>query len=202
MDGYSSARSPDLRRYDTLVSQTKDSYSTNASSIHAENRQSVGCAPTIHQVGGHITGAIQRDPDIEEIYVHSGQHYDEEMSEQFFKELALPNPHHHLNGGNFSGQEQIELTLSPTKFSILLEEIAPDALIVYGDTNTTLSGALAASHCGIPIAHVEAGLSPATSMPEEYNAQNRPIGQVVLLSHTDICDEPEKEDSSTLHGAR
>ena len=127
----------------------------------------VGARPQFIKSAG-ISRVIQSDPEIEEIYVHSGQHYDEEMSEQFFKELALPNPHHHLNGGNFSGQEQIEYLT--TKFSILLEKLAPDALIVYGDTNTTLSGALAASHCGIPIAHVEAGLrSYNRSMPEEYN---------------------------------
>lgn len=127
----------------------------------------VGARPQFIKSAG-ISRVIQSDPEIEEIYVHSGQHYDEEMSEQFFKELALPNPHHHLNGGSFSGREQIEYLT--TKFSILLEDIAPDALIVYGDTNTTLSGALAASHCGIPIAHVEAGLrSYNRSMPEEYN---------------------------------
>jgi UDP-N-acetylglucosamine 2-epimerase len=104
----------------------------------------------------------------EEVFVDTGQHYDEAMAGAFFAELGLPAPDHALGVGGGSASEQTArmlLGLEP----ILLER-RPDAVLVYGDTNSTLAGALAAAKLSIPVAHVEAGLrSFDRRMPEEIN---------------------------------
>src|SRR5436190_12404835 len=103
-----------------------------------------------------------------EVLVHTGQHYDDELSAVFFDELELPRPEHHLDLGGGSNTEQtgrMLLALGP-----LLAREAPDVVLVYGDTNSTLAGALAAAQARIPVAHVEAGMrSFDRSMPEELN---------------------------------
>ena len=104
----------------------------------------------------------------EEILVHTGQHYDRELSELFFEELELPPPDHMLGVGAGSHAEQTAKTLGGLE--PLLAEVAPDAVLVYGDTNATLGGALVAAKAEIPIAHVEAGMrSFIRTMPEEIN---------------------------------
>lgn len=104
----------------------------------------------------------------QEITVHTGQHYDRELSEVFFEELKLPPPEHLLGIGGGTNTEQTARMLA--ELGPLLAELRPDAVLVYGDTNSTLAGALAAVQAGIPVAHVEAGMrSFDRAMPEEVN---------------------------------
>lgn len=102
------------------------------------------------------------------VLVHSGQHYDINMSDVFFQELGIPKPAHYLDIGSCSHAVMTASVLVAVE-KILIEE-KPDALLVYGDTNTTLAGALAAVKIHVPIIHIEAGIRmlPKT-MPEEIN---------------------------------
>ena len=121
-----------------------------------------------------------------EVLVHSGQHYDPELADLFFDELGVPQPDHALEVG--SGSPVTQLAVMLQRLEPLLTAEAPDMVVVYGDTTTTLGGALAAAKLGIPLGHVEAGLrSFDRTMPEEQNRVVADHLAALLLCPTDTA---------------
>ncbi len=132
-----------------------------------------------------------------EVMVHTGQHYDDALSRVFFDELGLPRPEHRLELGGGSNTAQTARMLDALE--ALLAAEAPDLVLVYGDTNSTLAGALAAAQARVPVAHVEAGMrSFDRAMPEELNR--------VLTDHASellLCPSPAAAENlrrEAVHG--
>jgi UDP-N-acetylglucosamine 2-epimerase len=132
----------------------------------------------------------------EELLVHTGQHYDDELSRVFFDELGIPAPDRELGAGSGTNTSQLARMLGALES--VLAELQPNLVLVYGDTNTTLAGALAAAEAGAPIGHVEAGMrSFDRSMPEELNR--------VLTDHASsllLCSTQTALDNLAREGVR
>jgi len=147
---------------------------------------------------GTVSREIAKHSEIQEVIVHTGQHFDANMSDIFFDEMKIPKPDYNLNinglgHGAMTGQmlEKIE--------EVLLKE-KPDWVMVYGDTNSTIAGALAASKLHIQVAHVEAGLrSFNMNMPEEVNRiLTDRISNILFCPTESAIDNLEKEGYNTL----
>ena len=161
----------------------------------------------------HITGARQnfpkaapviaalREHPVEQLLVHTGQHYDERMSEVFFRQLGLPEPDVNLGVGSGTHGAQTAATM------VGLEELftgrRPDLVVVYGDVNSTVAAALVASKMGVPVAHVEAGLrSFDRTMPEEINrVLTDRISDLLLVTSVDAAVHLGREgaDPDAVH---
>ena len=127
---------------------------------------------------GALSRALKKYQDIRETIVHTGQHFDVNMSDVFFQELDIPKPQYCLNINSGSHGQMTGRMLEAIE--AILQQDKPDAVLVYGDTNSTLAGALSASKLHIPVIHIEAGLrSFNRKMPEEINR--------ILTDHVSDC---------------
>ena len=133
-----------------------------------EQKASVGRrrAAPIYQ-GCAVVARDRGAKDLVEVLVHTGQHFDRDMSDIFFDELGIRKPDHTLGIHGGSHGEMTGRMIVALEHIMLSER--PDAVLIYGDTNSTLAGAIAAAKLYIPIAHVEAGLRSFQPMPEEIN---------------------------------
>jgi UDP-GlcNAc3NAcA epimerase len=156
----------------------------------------VGARPQIIKAAA-LSRAFQHYPQIRELIVHTGQHYDFNMSAIFFEQLHIPLPDYQFEiegGGQGSQTAQMIINLEN-----VLQIEKPDLLIVYGDTNSTVAGALAASKLNIPLAHIEAGMrSFNKSMPEEVNRIMTDHCSTLLFSPTKTGVENLKREGFEL----
>ena len=147
----------------------------------------VGARPNLIKIAPVIT-EMGRFTDIEPMLIHTGQHYDDTMSEVFFKELDIPTPNYNLGVGSGTHTHQtaqVMLALEP-----LLVKLRPDCVMVVGDVNSTLAAALVAAKLNISLAHVEAGLrSFDRTMPEEINRQLTDAVSDYLFTTSQDADE-------------
>src|SRR5215213_5428925 len=128
----------------------------------------VGARPNFMKVAPIVEAMRRRPAEFEPVVLHTGQHYDERMSDAFFRDLGLPAPDVHLGVGSGSHAQQTAAVMQ--KFEPVVLEQKPDWVLVVGDVNSTLACALVCSKTGVPVAHVEAGLrSRDRAMPEEVN---------------------------------
>ncbi|MEZ5164118.1 MAG: UDP-N-acetylglucosamine 2-epimerase (non-hydrolyzing) [Fimbriimonadaceae bacterium] len=135
-----------------------------------------------------VSLAIADTPGLTEHLLHTGQHYDERMSDIFFSEMGIPEPTYRLNVGGSSHGAMTGQMLA--EIEQVLQRESYDCLLVYGDTNSTLAGALAAAKLHVPVAHVEAGLrSFNKAMPEEINRILTDHVSTTLFCPTDIAVE-------------
>jgi UDP-N-acetylglucosamine 2-epimerase len=140
----------------------------NIATIVGARPQFIKAGPVSHAIAVHNRTVDSEDGALHEVVIHTGQHYDYEMSAIFFETLGLAAPKYNLGVG--SGSHGTQLAKMIEGLEVVLEEEMPDLVLVYGDTNSTLAGALMAHRVNIPIAHVEAGLrSFNRRMAEECN---------------------------------
>ncbi|MCK5782052.1 MAG: UDP-N-acetylglucosamine 2-epimerase (non-hydrolyzing) [Flavobacteriales bacterium] len=140
-----------------------------------------------------LSRVISERDGVEELIVHTGQHYDANMSDVFFEEMEIPKPKYNLNINGLSHGAMTGQMLEKIEEVLLIEK--PDVMLVFGDTNSTLAGALAAKKLGVKVVHVEAGLrSFNMSMPEEVNRiLTDRISDLLLCPTQSAIDNLEKE---------
>jgi UDP-N-acetylglucosamine 2-epimerase (non-hydrolysing) len=144
----------------------------------------VGARPNFMKSAPVYRELAALDPSLQLTLVHTGQHYDDAMSDVFFRELGLPEPDEHLGAGGGSHAEQTAKAL--VGIERVLREREADLCVVAGDVNSTLAGALAAVKLHVPVAHIEAGLrSFDRAMPEEHNRVLTDHVSDVLLAHSE-----------------
>jgi UDP-N-acetylglucosamine 2-epimerase (non-hydrolysing) len=152
----------------------------------------VGARPQFVKLAAIADAAAQRD-DVEHVIVHTGQHYDAAMSDVFFADLRIPAPDVNLGAGSGSHGRQTGAMLGA--MDEVLEEHRPDWVLVYGDTNSTLAGTLAAVKMHVRVAHLEAGLrSFNRRMPEEHNRVLTDHAADLLLAPTEVAREHLEEE--------
>ena len=148
----------------------------------------VGARPNFMKAAPVYRHLAQLDPALELVLLHTGQHYDESMSNVFFNELDLPVPDEFLGVGSGTHAEQTARALVGVERVLLEREI--DLCVVAGDVNSTLAAALAAAKAGIRLAHIEAGLrSFDRKMPEEHNRRLTDHLSDILFTHSESADE-------------
>jgi UDP-N-acetylglucosamine 2-epimerase (non-hydrolysing) len=144
----------------------------------------VGARPNYMKIAP-VYGALAGE--VEQLLVHTGQHYDPELKDVFFAELPLPRPDHELRVGSGSRAEQV--ARATTGLAAWFDEVRPDLVVVAGDVNSTVAGAFAASLASIPVCHVEAGLrSFDPDLPEEHNRRATDQLSALLLTHSADAD--------------
>src|SRR3954470_3013593 len=146
----------------------------------------VGARPNYMKVAP-VYAELERRGNLRQLLVHTGQHYDRDVNEVFFDELPLPTPHAQLGVGSGSHAEQTARAL--VELERVFVEWQPDLVLVPGDVNSTLAGALAAAKLQIPVCHLEAGLrSFDPSMPEEHNRRLTDHLSSLLLTPSEDAD--------------
>ncbi len=151
----------------------------------------VGARPNFMKIAPVLRALDGRD-DIRSVLVHTGQHYDDAMSRAFFDDLGIPDADHHLGVGSGTHAAQTAGVLAALE-PVLVDE-APDLVMVVGDVNSTVAGALAAVKLHIPVAHLEAGLrSGDRRMPEEIN-------RILTDQMSDLCLTPSRDAEPNLRG--
>jgi len=161
-------------------------------SRHLKILNVVGARPNLPKIAP-LLREMQRHPEIVPILVHTGQHYDEKLSDIFFRQMGIPEPHVNLEVGSGSHAAQTAEILK--RIEPVLVERRPDLVLVVGDVNSTIAVSLAASKLGIPVAHVEAGLrSFDRSMPEEINrVLTDAIAEYLFVTEEDAIEHLLKE---------
>src|SRR5436309_2826342 len=144
----------------------------------------VGARPNFMKAAPVYRGLAELDSDVDLLLVHTGQHYDAEMSGVFMDDLELPQPDVFLGVGSGTHAEQTARALVGVEGALLDQR--PELVVVPGDVNSTLAGALAAAKLHLPVAHLEAGLrSFDPTMPEEHNRRLTDHLSSLLLAHSD-----------------